>query len=279
MKGPAFSTLACPSWTLEEALVKGREYGYRGVELRLVDGELIDDSMPAAERRRVGALLAESGLEVVAVDSSIRLTEGEPEVVAAEIARFVELASGWGSPLIRVFGGSGERDNAVRALRLAVRKAEQTGVRIGLETHDEFSSAATVAAVLDEVDSPAAGAVWDIVHTNRVGETAADVVVRLADRILDVHVKDARRATPGGSWADGFTYVLLGEGEVPVRECLEALQTAGYEHWVVAEWEKKWHPEIEEPEVALPQHAKYLSSLPHEVGEGRGEGRTQHVSE
>ncbi|HKB34768.1 MAG TPA: hypothetical protein VKF16_12975, partial [Candidatus Dormibacteraeota bacterium] len=116
MKGPAFSTLACPSWTLEEALVKGREYGYRGVELRLVDGELIDDSMPAGERRRVGALLAESGLDLVAVDSSIRLSEGEPEVVAAEIARFLELASAWGSPLIRVFGGPGERHSAVRAL-------------------------------------------------------------------------------------------------------------------------------------------------------------------
>ncbi len=134
----------CPSWTLEEALVKGREYGYRGVELRLVDGELIDDSMPAAERKRVGALIADSGLDLVAVDSSIRLTDGAPDVVAAEIARFLELAAGWRSPLIRVFGGSGERDNAVRALRLAVREAERTGVRIGLETHDEFSSAAAV---------------------------------------------------------------------------------------------------------------------------------------
>jgi len=73
MKGPAFSTLACPSWTFEEALSNGRAYGYRGVELRLVDGELIEDSMPAAERKRVGALLAESGLDLVAVDSSCLL--------------------------------------------------------------------------------------------------------------------------------------------------------------------------------------------------------------
>jgi hypothetical protein len=26
----------------------------------------------------------------------------------------------------------------------------------------------------------------------------------------------------------------------------------------VAEWEKRWHREIEEPEVALPQHAAVL---------------------
>jgi fatty-acyl-CoA synthase len=259
MKGPGFSTLACPAWTLEQALGKGREYGYLAVELRLIDGAMIEDSMPAAERKRVRALLSDSGLDLVAVDSSIRLTEGAPEVVAERIARFLKLAAGWGAPLIRVFGGPGKRDNAITALRLASREAESAGVSIGLETHDEFSSASSVAAVLDAVDSPAVGAVWDIVHTNRVGETPTAVVARLGDRILDVHVKDARRTDPARSWEEGFSYVLLGEGEVPVRACLDALQAAGYHHWVVAEWEKRWHPEIEEPEVALPQYATLLN--------------------
>jgi fatty-acyl-CoA synthase len=257
VRGPAFSTLACPAWTLEQALSRGREYGYRAVELRLVDGELIDESMPTSERDRVGRLLADSGLELVAVDSSIRLTEDASDVVAGRITRFLELAAGWGSPLIRVFGGAGNRDRAVPALRLAAREAERYEVGIGLETHDEFSSGASVAAVLDAVDSPVVGGIWDIVHTHRMGETPAEVVGRLGDRILDVHVKDARRE-PGGSWADGFGYVLLGEGEIPVRACLEALRGAGYEQWVVAEWEKRWHPDIEEPEVALPQHATVL---------------------
>jgi fatty-acyl-CoA synthase len=259
MKAPAFSTLACPTWTLAQALARGREYGYRAVELRLIDGELIEDSMPAAERKRVGALLSDSGLELVGVDSSIRLTEDEPAVVAGQIGRFLELTAGWGSPLLRVFGGKGERENAALSLRLASREAERFGVRIGIETHDEFSSAESVAAVLDVVDSPSVGAIWDVVHTNRVGETPAGVVARLGDRILDVHVKDARRTDPTRSWQDGFGYVLLGHGEVPVRACLEALQTSGYQHWVVAEWEKRWHPEIEEPEVALPQHATVLN--------------------
>lgn len=268
MKGPAFSTLACPSWTLEHALAKGREFGYRAVELRLVDGELIEDSMSATERRRVGRLLSDSGLDLVAVDSSIRLTEDEPAVVAGRIASFLDMAAGWGSPLVRVFGGRGKRHDAVPALRLAARELQHFGVRIGLETHDEFSSSAAVAAVLNEVDSPAVGAIWDIVHTNRVGETAAGVVAVLGDRILDVHVKDARRTNPAGSWEDGFSYVLLGDGEVPVRRCLEALQTAGYHHWVVAEWEKRWHPEIEEPEVALPQHATVLNEWLHSAVTG-----------
>ena len=108
MKGPAFSTLGCPDWSLEQALATGREYGYQGVELRLVDGAFIDDSMPISERVRVGSLLAASGLELVAVDSSITLSEDEPRGVARRIARFLELAAGWGAPLIRVFGGDAD---------------------------------------------------------------------------------------------------------------------------------------------------------------------------
>jgi len=253
MRGPAFSTLGCPDWSLEQALARGREYGYVGVELRLIDGGFIDDSMPASDRTRVGSLLAASGLELVAVDSSIVLSDDEPRGVAKRIARFVELAAGWGAPLIRVFGGDSSQEHATRSLRLAAREAERTGCGIGLETHDAFSAATSVAAVLNAVDSPAVGAIWDVAHTHRAGDSPADVIDRLRGRILDVHVKDAVR-----TGKDGSRYVLMGEGEVPVRICLRALYRAGYSGWVVAEWEKRWHPEIEEPEVALPQHAALL---------------------
>lgn len=253
MRGPAFSTLGCPDWSLEEALARGREYGYLGVELRLIDGKFIEDSMPASERARVTNLLAASGLELVAVDSSITLSEDEPRGVARRIARFLELAAGWGAPLIRVFGGDADQDHAVQSLRLAAREAERTGCGIGLETHDAFSSAAPTAAVLNAVDSSAIGAIWDVAHTHRAGDTPAQVVSWLRDRILAVHIKDVVRRE-----AEGSRYVLLGEGEVPARTCLEELWSVGYDGWVVAEWEKRWHPEIEEPEVALPQHAALL---------------------
>ena len=39
---------------------------------------------------------------------------------------------------------------------------------------------------------------------------------------------------------------------------LGLLAAGGYRHWISVEWEKRWHPEIEEPEVALPQHLDLL---------------------
>ena len=49
----AFSTLAFPDATLAAAVSLGRRWGYAGIELRLIDGELIDPSMPAARRAQV----------------------------------------------------------------------------------------------------------------------------------------------------------------------------------------------------------------------------------
>jgi len=46
---------------------------------------------------------------------------------------------------------------------------------------------------------------------------------------------------------------------VPVRQMLGVLKAAGYRRWISVEWEKRWHPEIDEPEVALPQHLRRLA--------------------
>ncbi len=40
---------------------------------------------------------------------------------------------------------------------------------------------------------------------------------------------------------------------------LGLLAAGGYRNWISVEWEKRWHPEIAEPEVALPQHRAVLA--------------------
>ena len=270
----AFSTLAFPDATLARAVALGSSWGYAGVELRLVDGELIDPSMPAADRAAVRRTTSAAGLPIVAVDSSIRLTDDQP---GPELRQFLELASDWESPLVRVFGGAlpdGDRPGAAgRQARLAAAArvleagagiAERLGVAIGVETHDSFSSARVVAELLAMVPAPAVGAVWDSHHPHRMGERPAEIYAALGSRVRLAQVKDARRAPER---ADGWQLVLLGEGEVPVREMLEVLAAGGYAGWISVEWEKRWHAEIEAPEVALPQHLKLLDAWMNESEE------------
>jgi|SRR5580692_8410758 sugar phosphate isomerase/epimerase len=260
----AFSTLAFPQATLAAAASLGRRWGYSGIELRLIDGDLIDPSMPAADRARVTRTVRAAGLPVVAVDSSIRLTGDDP---GPELRRFLELASDWESPLVRVFGGGlaaadparrRQLQAAARVLEAAAPLGERLGVAIGVETHDAFSASSVVAELLalvprETTGSGVVGAVWDSHHPHRMGERPAEVFANLGPHVLLAQVKDARRA--GGDWQ----LVLLGEGEVPVRDMLGLLEAAGYPHWISVEWEKRWHPEIAEPEVALPQHLSLLT--------------------
>jgi len=260
----AFSNLACPDWSLPEVVDAARRFGYEGVELRLVGGEVIDpDALPPSERASVARLFAQARLPIIGVDSSIRLTTPDHDGVERAIHRFLELAHDWKSDFIRVFGGAVPPglspqqafDRAAERLNRVAPAAERLGVDIALETHDAFSSAANVAEVLRRVDSRAVGALWDTHHPHRVGETPPQILNLLGDRLLHVQLKDARRREPG---KDSWDLVLLGQGEVPVAETIKLLRERGYARWIAVEWEKKWHPEIAEPAVALPQHIEML---------------------
>lgn len=215
------------------------------MELRLLDGEPVEPtSLDATRRRELGKTLA--AVPLVSLDTSIELTgDFERELLAA-----LELASEWQTTTVRVFGGTADvsLDAIARRLEPALARADELGVTVALETHDGFASARRVAELLRL--APIA-AVWDIHHPHRVGESPQDVLAALGPRIALVHVKDA---------AAGVQLVPLGTGEVPVRESIALLEDAGYDGWLTVEWEKRWHPELDEPEVALPRELATLQT-------------------
>ena len=186
----------------------------------------------------------------MSLDTSIELARP----FARDLEAALELAAEWGVPAVRVFGGSADApDEIALSLDKALGGAEELGVAVLLETHDAFASAALVADVLRRVESPLFAALWDVHHPYRVGESPEDVVRALGSRIRLVHIKDARRRR-----GDDWQLVPLGEGEVPVRESLAALRAVGYDGWLTVEWEKRWHPELAEPEDALPRELETL---------------------
>ncbi len=260
----AFSTLGCPDWTLETAAAQAAAHGYRGLEIRLLDGEVIPADLPPERRRAIRETMARYNLQIVGLGLSTRFSSPDPAERQANLAlleRYLALANELEVPMVRTFGGNVHPDHTLGetvtwladALNAAVPAAERYGVDIVLETHDAFCRGADVAKVLARVDSPRIGAIWDVHHPYRMGESIEETWQYIGPRVKHVHIKDARRR-PDGSWQ----LVLLGKGEVPCRAAVELLHREGYQGFVSVEWEKKWHPEIEEPEVALPQHARVL---------------------
>ena len=98
-------------------------------------------------------------------------------------------------------------------------------------------------------------------HTFVAGkEQPADTWKSLGKYVRHTHLKDSK---PEG---DERRYVLTGSGEVPVKEQVRVLAQAGYKGFYCFEWEKKWHPEIEEPEVAFPHFARTIREYLAEAG-------------
>lgn len=238
--------------------------GYDGVELRLYNGDVIPASMSADERKAVRSAFESRGIAICCVSASTRFSAAdaaERRKQEDELCRYVTLADDLQSPLVRTFGGlmpEGVDEDAVfsyaaESLQRVADRTDGSRVRVVLETHDAFSSGRAVSSVLRQVPSARIGALWDTHHPYRTGESAEQTYQLLKDRLYHTHVKDARRQ------GDGWQLVLLGQGEVPVRDVLQTLQQHGYDGWVCVEWEKKWHPEIDEPEVAFPQHMQVIT--------------------
>jgi sugar phosphate isomerase/epimerase len=263
------STLGCPAWSLKQILECVRECGYEGVELRGLQGQmLLPEAPPLAppERASVRRRFEDLGCRIACVSSSASFTAAEAATRRQsldEVRAYADLAADLGAPLIRVFGGQipegVSRQDCVRyageSLAEAAAVAAQRGARVALETHDAFSRGRQVAELLAAADHPAAGALWDIHHPYRQGESIDESLAAMAGRLLHVHVKD-------GVVVDGkVQYRLLGEGTIPIGDVLQRLGGAGYGDYLSLEWEKAWHPELAEPEVAFPQYAEQMRRM------------------
>ncbi|HMV47832.1 MAG TPA: sugar phosphate isomerase/epimerase family protein [Blastocatellia bacterium] len=271
----AFSTLGCPKWDWKTILDQAAQHGYSALELRGVGGEMDLPKSP----QFIGAKLKESlkdleavGVKISDLGASARLGEPDTTKRAAQLdeaRRFVDLAHELKSPYVRVFGGKLLKDQTMQAateLIIAGFKqlhdhAKGSGVTLLIESHDEFTSSESLLAILQGVNLPTAAFLWDAHHTVVTGkEQPADTFKRLGKFVRHTHLKDS---VPAGN---DRRYVLTGTGEVPIKETVKVLARSGYKGYYCFEWEKRWHPEIEEPEISIPQYAKVMREYLAEAG-------------
>lgn len=270
----ALSTLGCPQWDLATICARAKTFGYDGIDFRGLQEALDITTLPAfardgaATRRQI----ADAGLEVSGIASSIRLCAAEKRAENLEEARrTIPVATALGCRNIRVFGG-GEIAKHGRAACAAAGR-DCLGAILDLpgarelrwlfETHDHWIQSADCRLLLDSIADPAFGALWDMGLTGmEEAETPAAVHAALGARIGAAHVKDAVR-DPGSPKAvmGRWRYVPPGEGILPLAESIGLLHHAGFTGYLIFEHEKRWHPELPEPEVVFPAFVRWARPL------------------
>jgi glucosamine-6-phosphate deaminase len=268
----SFSTLGCPSWNLARVIDVAGRLGYDGIELRFLED---DDALWTRPELTSGlpetrARLTDAGLRVCCVDSRSffhHVDATAREAAIEEAKRVADVAAALGAPGIRVFGDRVQKGADLESTKAwvaeslaAVRDhAWPAWVEVWLETHGDFSKGAAARSVLEIAGGSGLGVIWDPANAfSEFGEEPEQGARALGTAIRHVHLKDAKRpAKPAKPLP--WTPVLPGRGEFPASKVMAHLAASGYRRFVSFEWEKRWHPEIEEPEVALPHFVRWVS--------------------
>lgn len=279
----AFSTLACPAWEWPKILDFAQQHGFQAIELRGLMGNMDLPSSPVFAPDRIAQTKAEiiaHKLKIACVSSSANLYYEEPEKRAKDLAdarRFIDLASTLGAPYVRVFGGKSPSDkdlvpsDAVKSrvasgLRELGNYAGPKNVTVIIESHDHFTSSATLKDLMQAANSEHVGVLWDAHHTFATSnEQPEDTVKQLGRWIRHTHLKDSV-----GTGEDR-KYVLTGRGNVPIQRQIEALESISYKGFFCFEWEKVWHPDLDDPEIAIADFARV-------VGQCKGNRRACSLS-
>ena len=271
-----FSTLGSPRWDWIQTLDFAAVHDFAAIELRGLQQAMDLSQRPEFQPDRLAQTkreLAARGLAVPCLGASVNLHEQDTAKLGAAMAetrRFIDVASALGAPYVRVFGNmyvQGMSREAVhayiaRGLRELGEYARPRGVMVLLESHGDFVTSPALVDLMQRADSPAVGILWDAHHTFVAKEPTETSVAQLGRWIRHTHLKDSVPA-PSGT---GRKYVLTGRGEVPVKQQIEALARTGYKGYYSLEWEKRWHPELDEPEVAFADFAKVASGYLRDAG-------------
>jgi sugar phosphate isomerase/epimerase len=270
----SFMTLGCPGWDLDTICRRGREYGFDGVDFRGYLDQMDITTLPLFSTQGVATrrTLNDSGLEICCISSSIEVCNREARVRSLEEARrTVQAARTLGVTNVRIFGGGdGQKHTRAELARVGCDTIEEILALDGardlhwlFETHDLWLKAADCKLLLDNIRSPSFGALWDMGHTYRVGrDTPETTYAGIGDRVGYCHVKDAvHDSKHPKAMEDGWHYVLPGTGELPLAKSIGILKAHGYDGWLAYEHEKRWHPELDEPEVAFPAFVRWARAL------------------
>ena len=244
--------------TAFECVAKAKEMGFDGIEFTDLPGETLEDQKKLAAEIRDEA--ARVGIEINAYTIGANLYRDTDEESDAEVSRLcsqLDVAKILGATVMRhdvcyklgTTGNSRSFDLMLPTIAKNARRVTEYGASIGVKTCSEnhgyiSQDSDRVERLFNAVAHDNFGLLVDMGNFVCADENPITAVSRVAPYAVHVHIKDmmvrseptgrCKNMTRGGNY---FCGTVVGEGDVPVLQCLRIMKRAGYDGYVSLEYE------------------------------------------
>ena len=240
--------------TFFETIAKAKEMGFDGIEFTNAPFDQAEDPIAAAKELRAEADRVGIPVCNLAVGADLLQPDG-----VEKVCKMVDIAEILGAPSLRhdvakAFPNPTWKgyDTVVEQLADACRRiteyAASKSIRTMTENHGYFSQdSLRVEKLINTVAHENFGQLVDMGNFLCADEDPVSAVGRCAPYAFHVHAKDffvrsgmlpnpgeGFFVTRGGNFLRG---TIVGQGDVPVLQCLRALKKAGYDGWLSVEFE------------------------------------------
>lgn len=261
----SFLTKGWHNNTFDEFCAIAKDLKFKGIELHNIHNRLFTDKDGAfhdyAAAKTVRKLF-EMKLQIPCIDTICNLADASKEEEnIKEIEACIDIASNLKIPYIRIYASEKEyteekNQNVANIITKVLPLAEEKNVCLLLETSGIYADTSKLRAILESFASDTLGALWDMYSPYFVCDEQPDTTIKnLGAYIKHVHIKDAVK-TP-----DGTEFCLMGEGEAPIEQMMQALRSVNYDGFISLEWDPKWCEELDDMEIIFSQFVNYMKQF------------------
>lgn len=251
--------------TQTDAVVRAAEMGFEGIEIVGLDAK---ENAPMAEQIAYAEELRRAaetaGIEIVSYMTGGKLYNGDPAADAAEVARIkgqLDVAAVLGAKVLRhdvcyseqfngrVVGFERMLPTIAENAREITEYGASLGIRTCTENHGRIAQDSDrMERLYYMVDHENYGLLIDMGNFACADQNSVLSTSRLAPYAIHAHAKDFVIKPYGTKPKENEKYFLsrgcnylfgcaIGDGDIPVAQCVAILKKAGYDGWISIEFE------------------------------------------
>ena len=260
----SFSTNGWNSYKWNDCFEMANAVGFDGIEIHDIKSEVFSGEDAPFNINRINETVRrinEHDIEIPCIDSTCNIAdEAKFDENVKEIKEYIDYAAILGTPYIRIHAGDKDTvsENAdevvIRLVKEVMDYAKEANVVILIETCGIYGDTKRLADVLNTFADDSLAALWDLNHPYRYFGESADVTIKnLGAYVKHVHIKDS--VVDG----DKVSFCLMGEGDLPINEMIDALNSVSFGGFVSFECFSEWLDELGDGEIAFPHFVNYMS--------------------